>query len=135
MRSLFVDTSQIVASLHPHDYLHPAAIALDEAHSHLPLVTSDFVIMEVLNYFSEFRNAFKYKVALSIEVFYSKRGLTIVECSRSLLIDGIQLYKSRLDKGYSLTDCISMNLMRDHGITEVMTNDSHFSQEGFRILL
>ena len=41
---------------------------------------------------------------------------------------------ARPDKGYSLTDCISMATMRKKGLTEVLTNDRHFEQEGFRAL-
>jgi predicted nucleic acid-binding protein len=44
------------------------------------------------------------------------------------------LYEARLDKGYSLTDCISMETMRYQGITDVLTNDAHFEQEGFHAL-
>jgi predicted nucleic acid-binding protein len=44
------------------------------------------------------------------------------------------LYGARPDKGYSLTDCISMQTMRKEGLTEVLTNDRHFEQEGFRAL-
>ena len=47
---------------------------------------------------------------------------------------GLNLYRVRLDKGYSLTDCISMETMHHEGITEVLTNDAHFEQEGFRAL-
>ena len=47
----------------------------------------------------------------------------------------MELYESRLDKGYSLTDCVSMQVMRERGISEVLTNDQHFAQEGFTILL
>jgi predicted nucleic acid-binding protein len=36
--------------------------------------------------------------------------------------------------GYSLTDCISMQTMRREALTEVLTNDRHFEQEGFRAL-
>jgi predicted nucleic acid-binding protein len=42
---------------------------------------------------------------------------------------------SMLDKAYSLTDCISMNAMRERGLTDILTNDHHFTQEGFHILL
>ncbi len=45
------------------------------------------------------------------------------------------LQRSRLDKGYSLTDCISMNVCRKLGIKEILTHDRHFEQEGFEILL
>ena len=41
----------------------------------------------------------------------------------------LALYESRPDKGYSLTDCRSMNAMRDLGMTEVLSNDHHFTQE------
>ena len=44
------------------------------------------------------------------------------------------LYGARPDKGYSLVDCISMEAMRREGLTEVLTNDRHFEQEGFRTL-
>ena len=47
---------------------------------------------------------------------------------------GLALYRARVDKGYSLTDCISMQAMRRIGLTEILTNDRHFEQEGFRAL-
>lgn len=47
----------------------------------------------------------------------------------------MDLYEQRLDKGYSLVDCISINVVRDRGITEVLTNDHHFEQEGFASLI
>lgn len=39
-----------------------------------------------------------------------------------------------LDKGYSLTDCSSMCVMKTLGITDVLTHDKHFAQEGFHLL-
>jgi predicted nucleic acid-binding protein len=49
-------------------------------------------------------------------------------------LDALTLYESRPDKEYSLTDCISMQTMRRARLTEVLTNDHHFTQEGFTIL-
>ena len=46
----------------------------------------------------------------------------------------LALYEARLDKAYSLTDCRSMLALGTLGITEVLTNDHHFTQEGFTIL-
>jgi predicted nucleic acid-binding protein len=46
----------------------------------------------------------------------------------------LALYEARLDTQYSLTDCISMHVMRREGLTDVLTNDHHCTQEGFRIL-
>jgi len=58
----------------------------------------------------------------------------IVPQTRTGFLDASTLYNARPDKGYSLTDCISMQTMRREGITEVLTNDRHFEQEGFRAL-
>lgn len=48
---------------------------------------------------------------------------------------GFTLYQARLDKGYSLTDCISMQTKRQLGMIDVLTHDKHFAQEGFGVLL
>ena len=46
--------------------------------------------------------------------------------SRNSFLDGLALYNARLDKGYSLVDCISMQTMRREGLTDILTNDRHF---------
>jgi predicted nucleic acid-binding protein len=40
-----------------------------------------------------------------------------------------------MNKEYSLTDCISINAMKSESIEEILTNDHHFGQEGFRVLI
>lgn len=52
-----------------------------------------------------------------------------------LFDEAFELYRRRADKGYSLTDCMSMNICRDMDIAEVLTHDRHFAQEGFAALL
>ena len=49
-------------------------------------------------------------------------------------LTALELYEQRLDKQYSMTDCISMQAMRSLGVTEVLTHDEHFTQAGFQIL-
>jgi predicted nucleic acid-binding protein len=58
----------------------------------------------------------------------------IVAQSRESFLAGLELYRHRPDKSYSLTDCISMQTMRHHSVTNALTNDRHFEQEGFRAL-
>jgi len=55
--------------------------------------------------------------------------------TRQTFLDGLTLYESLSDKAYSLTDCIAMNVMRKRGITDILTHDPHFTQEGLQILL
>src|SRR5204862_5542863 len=42
------------------------------------------------------------------------------------------LLQARPDKTYSLCDAVSFVLMREHGITDALSTDRHFEQEGFR---
>src|SRR6516162_5359042 len=44
-------------------------------------------------------------------------------------------FSTRPDKEWSLTDCISFVVMNERGITDAFTNDHHFEQAGFQILL
>jgi hypothetical protein len=46
-----------------------------------------------------------------------------------------QLLKSRPDKNWSLTDCISFVVMQGRGIKAAFTADRHFEQAGFECLL
>ena len=59
----------------------------------------------------------------------------VVEQSRESFLAGLSLYEKRPDKGYSHVDCISMQLMKAEGLTDALTSDRHFFQEGFTILL
>jgi uncharacterized protein len=47
----------------------------------------------------------------------------------------MQLLVARQDKTYSLCDAVSFVLMRQRSITEALTTDRHFEQEGFIRLL
>jgi predicted nucleic acid-binding protein len=53
----------------------------------------------------------------------------------SPFLAGLHLYEQRRDKDYSLVDCISMTTTRREEISEVLTNDRHFTQEGFEVVL
>jgi uncharacterized protein len=44
-------------------------------------------------------------------------------------------FSTRPDKEWSLTDCISFVVMNERGIGDALTNDHHFEQAGFQILL
>lgn len=49
--------------------------------------------------------------------------------------DAVDLLTMRHDKTYSLCDSVSFVLMHQRGITEALTTDRHFEQEGFTRLL
>lgn len=59
--------------------------------------------------------------------------VTIVSADQALFDRGVSLYNQRLDKMWSLTDCISFIIMQDHGLRDALTGDYHFEQAGFNV--
>ncbi len=49
--------------------------------------------------------------------------------------EAVELLTQKRDKTYFLCDAVSFVLMRQRGITEALTTDRHFEQEGFTRLL
>ena len=74
------------------------------------------------------------EIVLTVEDILQDPGVTLVPQSRETFLTGLSLFRTRADKGYSLTDCISMRTMQRLGLTAVLTNDRHFEQEGFRAI-
>jgi len=98
------------------------------------LVTTDEVLTEVLNWFSGAGPYWRGKAATSVHNVRSDPNVDVLPQTRTDFDAALALYEARPDEGYSLTDCRSMVALRALGVTEVLTNDRHFSQEGFMIL-
>ena len=62
-------------------------------------------------------------------------AVSIVPASEQLYRRGLDFYRTRPDKDWSPTDCISFVVMQEHGLTEALTGDHHFKQAGFVALL
>jgi uncharacterized protein len=67
--------------------------------------------------------------------FENEEGYRLCPITEPLLQESLDLYRSRPDKEWGLTDCLSFALMRQEGITEALTADVHFRQAGFKALL
>jgi predicted nucleic acid-binding protein len=63
------------------------------------------------------------------------KDVEIVPATMEWFERGMELYEGRPDKEWSLTDCISFAVMTERGVSDALTNDHHFEQAGFRILL
>ena len=100
----------------------------------LRIVTTEHVITEYLNYFAERGEHFRRKAIENVHDMLTSASVTVTPHTREAFLAALELYKARPDKGYSLTDCISMIAMRREGVTDALTNDRHFEQEGFRVL-
>jgi predicted nucleic acid-binding protein len=98
-------------------------------------VTTDEVLTEFLAALSGYGDGIRRQAARMARVILDDPNVHVVPQSRDSFLRGLVFYEQRPDKGYSLTDCISMNAMRTDGLTEVLTNDHHFEQEGFTVLV
>ena len=101
--------------------------------SSVALVTTEFVLIEVANAFCA--SAWRGKAIKLIEGLRLLPNLRIIEAESSLLSHGWQLYCDRLDKEWSLTDCVSIAVMEKEQIKDAFTSDHHFEQAGFVKLL
>jgi predicted nucleic acid-binding protein len=134
MRRVFADSLYWIAVSYVRDQWHERAIEANQMLKGAEIVTTEEVL-------TEFLAAFRYNPALwlaatsAVERNGANLGIVVRPQSHKSFLEGVAFYKARPDKQYSLTDCISMETMRQEGITEVLTHDSHFAQEGFVVLL
>jgi len=107
VNAAFADTFYRIALINPADGYSQEIQRFDDLLSEGGVYTTEEVLAEVLTFFagdSWLRNR-------AVET-YARLSLT----------------------RHSLTDCVSMLSMRREGLTDVLTNDRHFEQEGFRAL-
>jgi uncharacterized protein len=131
MTALFADTFYWIALANPADSAHQQALTLTSERATSPIVTTDEVLAEYLTFFSRAAEALRGAAAASVRGILANPAIHVVPQSRSSFLAGLDLYSQRSDKHYSLTDCISMQTMRQEGLMEALTNDRHFEQEGF----
>ncbi len=135
MRVVFADTGYWVALLNPHDELHNKTTELSKSLNPVHIVTSEMVLTEVLNDFSK-RGEYLRQVATKlIDSIYSNSNITVIPQTPRQFQQGLDLYKNRLDKNWSLTDCVSFKIMREKSIYEALAYNKHFEQAGYRALL
>lgn len=134
MRQVYADAVYWVALTHRKDQWHQRAVEVSQQLGVVQLVTTDEVLDEFLSFFSGYGTEMRVQVAHAVRGLLTDRAVRVIPQSRQSFLAGLDLYEARPDKAYSLTDCISMATMRQEDITEVLTHDAHFTQEGFRIL-
>ena len=134
MNAVFADTSYWIALANVQDEAHEIASAFSHSLKSCPILTTEPVLIEYLNYFADWGPHFRRAVALSVRAILASQTVRVVRHTDESFLAGLGLYSARSDKGYSLTDCISMQVMRRDGLTEALTNDRHFEQEGYRAL-
>jgi hypothetical protein len=75
------------------------------------------------------------KAHLAIKAIRDDASWELIPATQETLEAGLLLHRSRDDKEWSLTDCISFHVMTQRGIQHALTYDHHFEQAGFVALL
>jgi predicted nucleic acid-binding protein len=131
MSEVFADSFYYIALLNPHDRFHAPALAATTS-LNCRLVTTLWVLMEVADALSA--PAVRQRTRRCLKQLSADPATTVV-METSWYSRGLELYGKRADKNWSLTDCISFELMTDRQIAEALTGDHHFTQAGFRAML
>lgn len=132
MNTLFADAFFYLAIINRSDAAHERAVKLSEVLTG-PVVTTVWVLTEVGDALADPRC--KKDFLTLLDTLRCDPEVTIIPPSQDLFEAGLDLYAERLDKAWSLTDCISFAVMKEMGIQEALTGDHHFEQAGFRAIL
>ncbi len=135
MRQVFADTFYWVALVNPGDNWYNRVLAVSNSLGTVQIVTTEEVLTEALTFYAESGSYQRQRIVNFVDNILESPQTHVIQQTHQSFLDGFRLYRERIDKGYSLTDCISMQTMRQMGITEVLTHDRHFTQEGFVILI
>jgi predicted nucleic acid-binding protein len=124
---IFVDTGAWYALAVPSDPDHDQAKACIEA-SAAPLVTSDFVIDELLTLFVV-RGRKSAGVQWLHDVLH-QGAVRIVRVTEEDFAAALRIYEQFADKAWSFTDCTTYAVMKRLGVETAFSFDQHFRQFG-----
>ena len=130
--AVFADTFYFLALLNHRDPAHSRAVDASRIAGRA-FVTTAFVLLELGDALAKMSTREEF-LALH-EALSSDPAFTIRPVNSEAYAQGLRLYRDRLDKEWSLTDCISFVAMTEEGISEALTGDRHFEQAGFHALL
>ena len=126
MKTVLADTFYWTALTSTEDSFHIRALEFSRSAQLDRIVTTVEVLVESLAFFASARPSVRIQAGNTVAQFPGNSRVQVVPQSRDSFLNGLELYRARPDKGYSVTDCISMQTMRREGLTDVLTNDRHF---------
>lgn len=129
---IFIDTVYLLALVRANDELHERAVRWSDVLNE-PLLVTEYVVWEFVNVCPKPQN--RQLVPPILEWIEGDPGVVLKEADRELFTAGFIRFNERLDKAWSLTDCVSFIVMENAGVTQALTNDHHFEQAGFEALL
>ena len=135
MATYFADTSYWMALSRKRDQYNRHAVAWNQfvIRTRGTIVTTEAVLWEWLNAFSDVSTR-----AVAAEGYRRVKAdarIEVVPFQPELIDSAVELYRTRSDKSWSLTDCLSFVVMQRRQLTEALTTDRHFEQAGMKVML
>jgi len=131
----FADTSFRMALSRKRDQYNRDAIAWNQfvIRSRSNIVTTEAVLWEWLNGLSDAST--RGVAAEGYRRAHADARIEVVPFQPELIDSAVQLYRTRPDKDWSLTDCLSFVVMERRHLTEALTTDGHFEQAGLKVMM
>ncbi|NBC17314.1 MAG: PIN domain-containing protein [Bacteroidetes bacterium] len=98
-------------------------------------ITSNYVITELVALLTSPLRIPRPQVIRLVDAVKASPSVDVVHVDRETDHQAWRLLGDRPDKVWSLVDCSSFIIMRQRGISDVLTTDHHFEQAGFVRLL
>jgi predicted nucleic acid-binding protein len=135
MAAYFADTAYWMSLSRKRDQYHRHAVAWNQfvIRNRSFIITTEAVLWEWLNAFSDAGTR-----AVAAEGYrraHADARIEVVPFQPELIESAVQLYRTRGDKGWSLTDCLSFVVMEQRRLTEALTTDRHFEQAGMKVMM
>jgi len=135
MMRAFADSSYWIALLNPHDDLHQKALTLARRFAEHQIVTTEMVLVEILNGFASSGEYMRGKAIQVVDALRSNRQVIVIPQTTHQFENALLRYRRATDKSWSITDCASFDIMEQSSISAAITHDRHFEQAGFTALL
>ena len=135
VNEVFADAVYWTALLNPRDQWHASAIAAKQAIGSARIVTTEGVLSELLANLARAGKTIRDEAATFVELAFEEPYIDVVRQTQALFFEGLALYKQYDDKTFSLQDCISIVVMRQRGIDQILTLDREFAQAGLTLLM
>lgn len=135
MSRIFSDANGWIALNSKRDQWHDAAVKINKellqnGHRY---VTTNFVLDET--YTGLMMRVGHFAAVDFGERIRAARTVQVVHITEAIEEEAWSLFKQYSDKDFSFTDCTSFVVMRQLNLKEAFTNDHHFEQVGFTVLL
>ncbi len=132
MKAVFADSFYFFALLNARDDAHQRAKDFSTTFTG-PIVSTAWVFTELGDGLSAPRDRAVFNLLL--DRFMADPLCRLIGPTPEIFRAGTELFRSRPDKPWSLTDYFSFVVMQSEGLTDALTADHHFTQAGFNALL